>query len=165
MDRMNENPGLDFETAGGSESEHTDDDEISITKDEARLNSTPEFKRIHRRKAAERFVELLSGDLGNPLCWRLIHDSNKRAEAFKHDHTLDYLMDTFLKRQGDGYGVFAVVNGGGHRDAHIDNVRAVFSRQGPRENDQASTAQIGRYSFAPHAGHYRSIRSRNPVGL
>jgi len=81
---------------------------------------------IRGLSATKRYVELLTGDAGNPLSWRLIHDSDKSASAFSFDSSLEDLVDSFLERQDDGYGVFAVVNRGGHRDAHIDLVRAVF---------------------------------------
>ncbi len=41
MDKMNETPGLDFDTAGGSESAHTDIDNISVADSAEADNSTP----------------------------------------------------------------------------------------------------------------------------
>lgn len=83
-------------------------------------------KALNGRAAAERFVDLLTHGLNGSLCWRLIHDSDGAADGINFSHQLERLHDDFEERQADGYGVFAVVNGGGHRDAHISDVRAVF---------------------------------------
>ena len=60
---------------------------------------------------------------------RLIHDKDKTNQAMKMECELSY-VDSFIKSMErynkDGYGVFFVVNGGGHDDKSVKAARAQF---------------------------------------
>lgn len=80
---------------------------------------------LRDRAAADRFVELIAQFPDAPMCWRSLQDAGKGALG-NWDGTLPDYFDEFQTAQANGYGVYAVVNEGGHRDADITNVRAVF---------------------------------------
>ncbi len=81
---------------------------------------------IEGREAAERFVDLLTRGDRRSLCWRLIPRKGFDGAIREPEIPLDrFYKDGFDKLQGD-YNTYAVVNGGGRRDAHIDHVRAFF---------------------------------------
>lgn len=93
----------------------------------AMMNEAAAHEPLQGHEAASRFVELLTGYPGSIISWRLFPDDKAhRGSGINFDHTLDRLFEDFIERQVDGHGVFAVVNGGGHRDAHIETIRAVF---------------------------------------
>jgi len=85
----------------------------------------PRGKVLRDRAAADRFIELIAQFPDAPMCWRSLQDAGKSSLG-NRDGTLEDLLDEFQSGQSRGYGVFAVVNEGGHRDADITNVRAVF---------------------------------------
>lgn len=73
---------------------------------------------------AKRQIELLTGSPVTPIHFRLIHDTEDRAE--KLYGSVDELWPLMMAKQREGYGVFFVVNEGGDRDEGITGTRAVF---------------------------------------
>lgn len=74
-------------------------------------------------------IELLTGDPNSPCHWRLLHDSRKNDPEYPARNrfgTVTDLWPEFEQAQSDGYGVFVVVNAGGHSDTEIESIRAVF---------------------------------------
>jgi hypothetical protein len=75
---------------------------------------------------AARHIEMLTGLTTTPIHARLIHDSSRDALAFKLHGAVSELWPEIEARQAEGYGAFVVVNEGGHSDAEITRVRALF---------------------------------------
>jgi len=105
MDKINETPGLDFDTAGGSENIHSDN--LSIIAGSAEVdNSTPDTALVLKdREAAGRFVELLAGHPSKCLCWRMFVDDKtikRKGAAVNLQDQLERIFDDLLKRQEDG---------------------------------------------------------------
>jgi putative DNA primase/helicase len=79
-----------------------------------------------------RFVELLTGDPNTAVHWRFLPDSDDTkatdsdAVRKNFDGRLDDVIEEIRDYQSRGYGVFLVVNDGGHSDADITRVRALF---------------------------------------
>jgi hypothetical protein len=73
---------------------------------------------LRDRAAADRFIELIAQFPDAPMCWRSLLDAGKGALG-NRDGTLEDHFDEFQAAQANGYGVFAVVNEGGHRDADM----------------------------------------------
>jgi hypothetical protein len=78
------------------------------------------------RDQAERHVELLVGLPTLPFHAALIHDRDRTARAFRLYGPINELWPEIEARQVEGYGAFIVVNEGGHKDAQITKVRALF---------------------------------------
>ena len=78
------------------------------------------------RDACERFVEIIAGNVDKQLCWRILHDAKEKPALGKREGTLHALWEEFESSQAEGYSPFIVVNGGGHRDDDITDIRAVF---------------------------------------
>src|SRR5580704_17302615 len=77
--------------------------------------------------ATERFIDLLTGSSDSELAFRTFCDDKTReAPAQNFIGTLAGVGNEFDRAQSNGYGVFAIVNGGGHCDAQISEVRAAF---------------------------------------
>ncbi len=76
--------------------------------------------------AAQRHVELLTGDGDTALHVRLINDADKSKPAVKQYGTIKSLGPEIENAQGEGYGTFAVINEGGNSDAEIVRIRACF---------------------------------------
>lgn len=81
--------------------------------------------RLKGRAAAERFVEILTGDAGASLFWRSLHDSEKQPGRNRHGSLAD-TWEAFETDQEEGFAPFAIINDGGHSDADISEVRACF---------------------------------------
>jgi hypothetical protein len=75
---------------------------------------------------AQRQVELLTGDPNTRMYVRLIHDQDRNRLAIKYFGTISDLWTDIERHQGQGFGVFIVVNKGGDADADIVEVRAAF---------------------------------------
>ena len=73
---------------------------------------------------AKRYLELLTGSEDTKVHFRIIHDSDKRKDGGSPAEswplaTLEQKWPLMLKAQSRGYGIFMVVNEGGHNDAVI----------------------------------------------
>ncbi len=79
-----------------------------------------------RRDQASRHVELLTGSADASVCLRLIHDSDRAATAVNLDGTLTQHWPRIVAAQAEGFGVFLVINRGGHRSEDITHIRAQF---------------------------------------
>ena len=122
-------------------------------------NTVPEYDGvanlppIEGREAAERFVDLLTRGEYRSLYWRLIprkgFDGTIREPVIPLNR---FYEDGFDGLQGD-YNVYAVVNGGGRRDAHIDHVRAFFIDADEKNNIKISDVE---WHVEPH---FLSIRT------
>jgi len=75
---------------------------------------------------AERHVALVAGSGEAMVCLRLIHDSDRDAEAIKLEGSVRGLWPEIEARQAQGFGVFVVVNEGGHKASEITRIRAAF---------------------------------------
>ncbi|MCL6741798.1 DUF3987 domain-containing protein [Sphingomonas sp. RB56-2] len=106
-------------------------------------------KILSGRAAAERYVELLTGLPGTSMCWRAFPDPEDKRNAREPDGsatwpasavegTLDAVQFDMHRLQKLDYGVYAVVNGGGHRDRQISMARAV---QVDKDGDNHGPAQ------------------------
>jgi len=82
-------------------------------------------KLLLRRDEAERHVTLLTGLADRSICVRLIHDRDRSKPARNLTGPLDELWPEIIEAQADGYGVFVVVNEGGHKAKEITAIRAV----------------------------------------
>ncbi len=87
------------------------------------VNSTP----LEGREAVERFYDLITRGSGASFHWRLI----PRKGVGGPIHEPIFPLARFFERghdkcQHEGYNIYAVINGGGGKDAHIDEVRAFF---------------------------------------
>lgn len=77
--------------------------------------------------AAKRHVELLAGSSDSELAIRLLPDSDKKLRGARNlTGALDKYLPEFAVAQRDGYGIFFVVNAGGHKNEDITEIRAVF---------------------------------------
>lgn len=80
-----------------------------------------------RLDICERQIEILTGAKAAEVCIRLIHDKIRdHSGARKLEGTIQNLWPVIEHAQEEGFGVFLVVNGGGHRDADINEIRAAF---------------------------------------
>lgn len=98
---------------------------------------------------ASRFIERLTGGQNTPICLRLI-DENKtpghaQRPARKLDGPLAGLWPEIQNGQANGYGVFVVVNAGGHRAAEIHTVRAIFV-----DGDNLDVPEDWEWHLPPH---------------
>jgi hypothetical protein len=89
------------------------------------------------RRQAERMIELIAGSRFASVCFRLIHEQDRDAEAVKFEGKLDQYWSGIEARQGSGYGAFFVINEGGDRSNQITKVRGCFidadNRREPEE--------------------------------
>ncbi len=74
---------------------------------------------------AKRQVELITGSPETKIYFRLIHDVRDN-DAIKLYGSVGELWSLMTVKQGEGYGVFFVVNEGGDRDEDITGICAVF---------------------------------------
>jgi hypothetical protein len=74
---------------------------------------------------ARRHIELLTGSATTPVCFRFFSDK-KEGGAANSFGKIDKVWGEVLLYQGQGMGVFVVVNPGGNSDADITAVRAFF---------------------------------------
>jgi hypothetical protein len=81
-------------------------------------------KRKQQKHMAMRHVELLTGSCNARVHLRLVHDRENRARNLFG--SIDDLWPTILKGQDEGFGVLIIVNGGGHKDNEITDIRACF---------------------------------------
>lgn len=80
-----------------------------------------------RLDICERQIEILTGSKDAEICIRLIHDKIRdHSAARKLQGNIQNLWPEIERAQEDGFGVFLVVNGGGQRDADINEIRAAF---------------------------------------
>jgi hypothetical protein len=75
--------------------------------------------------ATRRYIELIAGDRDAELCFRLLRDHGKSGAVSLNGRYAE-LESQFSEAQDQGFGLFAVVNRGGHIDLEIDEVRAAF---------------------------------------
>lgn len=86
------------------------------------------LREIRGEKATVAFVQLIAGTSDCPVCFRMFADSiikvrgGRAIEGTLYD-CLPYLA---ALNEEDDYGLFLVINQGGHDDASISRVRAVF---------------------------------------
>lgn len=73
---------------------------------------------------AVEFIERVIGSVDTPVCFRLIRSDGE--DAIKLYGTLDEKWDEISTHNSDGFGVFLVVNEGGHADGEITAIRALF---------------------------------------
>lgn len=77
--------------------------------------------------AAKRHVELVAGSPDSELAFRLLPDSDKKLRRAENlTGALGKYLPQFAMAQSEGYGVFFVVNAGGHKNEDIGEIRAVF---------------------------------------
>ena len=103
---------------------------------------------VPERAIVARYVELLTGAVDTPLCWRFLPDSaaeKARVASYETKHrqehakagakwclrrnfdgSLDDVWDDLIAHQGQGWGIFAVVNAGGRNAKAIKTVRAIY---------------------------------------
>jgi hypothetical protein len=74
---------------------------------------------------ALRHVDWLTGSPDTEVCLRFIHDSDRANLAANRDGSISNLWPGIIERQAEGYGVFVVVNEGGHNGRSITNIRAL----------------------------------------
>jgi len=81
---------------------------------------------------ARGFLEALACDVEDTFCFRTFPD---RGAGFgrNYEGTLDNVWSSLVGDQDEGHGVFVVVNAGGHKDADIHTIRAVFIDADGRE--------------------------------
>jgi Virulence-associated protein E/RepB DNA-primase from phage plasmid len=93
------------------------------------INVKPPAVVLTGQAAAARQIELLTGSEGASVCFRTFNDDAKRKDdslACKLVGSLDDALPKLQALQSNGAGVFVVINGGGHTDAGITRIRAVF---------------------------------------
>ena len=92
------------------------------------LENIEEVKRnrLEGREAAERWCDLLLRGEYRSLEFRLIPRKDVNGHPIEYAVPLEvFYAKGYAEDQAD-YNIYAVVNGGGRRDAHIDKVRAFF---------------------------------------
>ena len=83
---------------------------------------------LRGREAAERFVELTTGSADTPMCLRPLFDDPDRKAAWGNlTGIVADLWDKLAILNSEGFGIYAVVNAGGHDGNAITDVRAVFA--------------------------------------
>ena len=101
--------------------------------------------------AAKRFLELLCGPSRENLAFRFLHDSDKANHPGRNLLTSpDEMVPIAMQEQTKGYGIFVVVNQGGHTKREIEAVRAAFI-----DADGVSLASV-RWHLPPHFLVYRN---------
>src|SRR5438874_2395346 len=81
------------------------------------------------RQSAALHVKLLTGSPDTECCFRLLYDDKKNNPNVPGRNLAGRLADLWPvieDYQGQGYGAFVIVNEGGHSDAEITRVRALF---------------------------------------
>ena len=111
-----------------------------------------------RRKATERFLELMTGtDLGDHYYWRRFDD--KKGGAYPNTSgPLDKVYHELEKPNDyDGIGIFLVCNRGGQRKTEIKTVRAFFIDVDSDDDDGRTIEDM---DF--HGGVSLSLRGETP---
>lgn len=75
---------------------------------------------------AKRFIQLLTNGPEDLPLFRTFHDRRRDQAGHNYNGTFDQCFPMMQADQMIGYGVFVVVNAGGHKDADITHYRAAF---------------------------------------
>jgi hypothetical protein len=96
-----------------------------------------ELDRVAPPPAALLFVELLTGRADTECCFRTFSDQKRGGGGKNYTGALRAIWPKLYRDQLEGRGVFIIPNAGGHKDAEIQTVRAIWM-----DGEGASLARV-----------------------